>query len=181
MRHRFKWIIALAIVVAISGCREVRTFFKKEACFDAGGMWDYQQHACQAGALVTLYPLRYPPHFPPVPPMQDAVTRSTLLANLSQLQPGDSSAEVVRKLGVAPLFYYAGASKNFQAVPTYFVMEYHFFKDDNLTSATKSQYQYLTLLFDKHEHLKEIWYQHMPELAGMQLQVALKNMQDSPL
>lgn len=127
MRHRLKCIIPLAIGAAVGGCTEMRTFFKQDACFDAGGMWDYQQHTCQTGALVTLYPLRYPPHFPPVPPMQDAATRSTLLANLSQLQPGDSSAEVVRKLGVAPLFYYAGASKNLQAVPTYFVMEYHFF------------------------------------------------------
>lgn len=178
MHKLLQWLVAVVLVTTAVGCSEVRNFFRRDACLDRGGRWDYQKHHCQAEVLGTRYPRTYYPDNSLLwPAMQDEATRKKVLAHIDQLQPGDSSAVVVGKLGVPPLFYYDADSKNLQAVPTHYVINYYFFRDNNDGADTKSQY--ITLMFDKQERLTQIWYNQIPELDGRQLQVPLKNMQES--
>ena len=54
-------------------------------------------------------------------------------------------------------------------------MSYYFFRDNNDGEDTKSQF--ITLMFDKDERLRQIWYNQIPELDGRQLQVPVWNQQ----
>ena len=112
MHHQLQGLLAVLFITAAAGCSEVRHFFQEDACLDRGGRWDYQQHQCQQSLVPTQYPVTSQPDGKPWPAMQDVVTRKKLLAHIDQLLPGDSSAVVVGKLGVAPLFYYDADSKN---------------------------------------------------------------------
>ena len=179
MQLLFKGMLFMACGLVVAGCTEIRAIYNQKDCFETGKLWDYQEWRCQTEPVFMLYPRSYYPRNRSLwLAMQDEATRKKVLAHIDQLLPGDSSAVVVGKLGVAPLFYYDADSKNLHPVPTHYVMDYYFFRDNN-NAGPDTKSQFITLMFDKHERLTQIWYNQILELDGRQLQVPLKIMQAS--